>query len=85
MTQTYGFSSGTWEEAKEEVRQILIQRARNRETITYSDLVLEIQAIVFEPDSYALASMLGQVSCAERTAGRGMLSALVLQHHSIEG
>ena len=81
MTQAYGFPLETWEEAADEARQILIRCARNEQTITYSELVLEMETITLEPDSYALASMLGEISSSEHTAGRGMLSVLVVHKY----
>ena len=34
----YGYSIEVWEKAKEEIRQILIQRAKDEDFIFYSDL-----------------------------------------------
>ena len=49
-----------------------------RGMISYSDLVARIDSIHMEPDSFALAHMLGEVSEAENAAGRGMLSVIVV-------
>jgi len=46
--------------------------------ITYSELVEKITTIDPEPNSYALAAMLGEVSTEEVAADRGMLSVLVV-------
>lgn len=79
MTATYyGYPADQWEKAREEMRQILIERARLRGMIPYSTLVSKIQTIRMEPESYALAAMLGEVSSAEDAAGRGMLSVVVV-------
>lgn len=78
MTTKYGYKAEEWETAKEEMRQILIERASLRGMIPYSDLVSRIETIRMEPDSFALAHMLGEISEAEDAAGRGMLSVIVV-------
>ncbi|MBC8492749.1 MAG: hypothetical protein H8D43_03105 [Chloroflexi bacterium] len=78
MTTKYGYSIADWNEAKEEMRQILIERARVRGMIPYSELVSQIRTIRMKPESYALAAMLGEISSAEYAAGRGMLTVIVV-------
>ncbi len=78
MTTKYGYKAEDWEKAKEEMRQILVERAKLRGMIPYSELVSRIETIHMEPDSYALAHMLGEVSEEEDAAGRGMLSVIVV-------
>jgi hypothetical protein len=63
------------------MRQILIERAKVRETIPYSELVTKVKAINLDPNSYALATMLGEISTAEATAGRGMLTVIVVHKY----
>jgi hypothetical protein len=46
--------------------------------IPYSDLVSRIGTIRMEPDSFALAHLLGEISEEEDAAGRGMLSVIVV-------
>jgi hypothetical protein len=60
------------------MRQILVEHAGLREMIPYSDLVLRIETISMESDSFALAHMVGQISEEEDAAGRGMLSVIVV-------
>lgn len=79
MQTKYGYSPDIWEKAKTEMREILSEYAKSRATIFYSELVSKIKTIRHEPDSYALAHMLGEISEAENAKGRGMLSALVVQ------
>jgi hypothetical protein len=78
----YGYENADWEAAKEEMRSILIERARVggevKGTIPYSDLVNQVTTIHLEPDSYALAAMLGEISSEEDAAGRGMLTVIVV-------
>lgn len=75
----YGFSDAAWEDAKKEAKEILIEVARNREVITYSDLASRITKIQVQPESYALHHLIGEISAEEDAAGRGMLSVLVVQ------
>jgi len=49
-----------------------------RGMISYSDLVSRIETIRMEPDSFALAHMLGEISEEEDATGRGMLSVIVV-------
>src|SRR3954466_3650552 len=78
MTTRYGYEAGDWEAAKREMKDILAERARVRGMIPYSELAGRIRAIRMEPDSYALAHMLGEGSEEEDAAGRGMLSVIVV-------
>ena len=67
-----------WENAREEARQILIRRAREGQTIFYSELTGEMKTISLDPHEPALGQLLGEISRQEHAAGRGMLSALVV-------
>jgi hypothetical protein len=78
MATKYGYENADWEAAKEEMRDILIERAKVGGTIPYSALVNQVTTIHLEPDSYALAAMLGEMSSAEDAAGRGMLTVVVV-------
>jgi len=77
MDTKYGYKAEDWKAAKEEMRQILVEQASLRGMIPYSDLVSQIETIRMEPDSFALAHMLGDIS-EEDAAGRGMLSVIVV-------
>ena len=78
MTTRYGYEIAEWNAAKDEMRQALIERARLRGMIPYSDLVDQVTTITLEPNSPALAAMLGEISTEEDAAGRGMLSVIVV-------
>jgi hypothetical protein len=78
MTMKYGYDIDDWNAAKEEMRNALTERAKVRGMIAYSELVNQIRAIAFEPNSFALAAMLGEVSSEEDAAGRGMLTVIVV-------
>jgi hypothetical protein len=74
----HGFSDEDWVAAKEEARQAMIVTAKRRGMITYSDLVKSIRRISLEPNDGRLAHMLGEISSEEDSAGRGMLTAVVV-------
>ena len=78
MTQKYGYSQRKWDTAREEMRRVLIDRAKQRSMITYTELVQNITTISLEPESYALAKMLGEISRTEDANGRGMLTVIVV-------
>lgn len=78
MTTKYGYSLNEWEQAKEEMKKILIERARVRCLIPYSELAAQIKSISISPESYAFAAMLGEISTEEDRAGHGMLSVIVV-------
>ena len=81
MSNRYGLKHEEWETAKKEMRDILISRASARGMITYSELVSKLKTIKLEPESFALATMLGEISTEENAAGRGMLSVIVVHKH----
>jgi len=70
-----------WNEAKEEMRQILIEKAKLGELIPFSGLTEKVKRITFNPRSPALATMLGEISEEEDAAGRGMLTVIVVHKH----
>jgi len=78
MMTKYGYEQYEWDAAKAEMREALVERAKVRGMIPYSELVEKITAIELEPNSFALAAMLGEVSTEEDAADRGMLSVIVV-------
>jgi hypothetical protein len=78
MSTKYGYDAAAWASAKTEMRRILIERAKAQETIPYSDLVNQVTSITLDPRSQALAFMLGEISSEEDSAGRGMLTVIVV-------
>jgi len=78
VTTKYGYEQSEWNAAKTEMREALVERAQVRGMIPYSELVEKITTIELEPNSFALAAMLGEVSTEEAEADRGMLSVLVV-------
>ncbi len=77
----YGFPEAQWEVAKAEVTAVLVERAKLRGMIPYSDLVEQIRSIQVEAHDSRLFHLLGEVSREEDEAGRGMLSVVVVHKH----
>ena len=74
----YGFSQRAWDIAKGQAKDAMIERAKVRGMITYSDLTRKITSIRLNPDSFALAELLREISTDENAAGRGMLTVVVV-------
>jgi hypothetical protein len=67
-----------WAKAKDEVRLILVERAKRRQMIPYSELVGLVGSVQFTPHDQRLFALLGQVSVEESEQGRPLLSVLVV-------
>ncbi|MFA4902258.1 MAG: hypothetical protein WC600_05880 [Desulfobaccales bacterium] len=67
-----------WRQAKQEVKAVLIGRAKARDVISYFELAVRVPAIKFDPDSLTLRTLLQEIGAEENAAGRGMLSAVVV-------
>ena len=74
----YGCTQTEWNAAKAEAREAMIERARVRGCIPYSELVGRIRAAHFEAHDQRLFHLLGEVSTEEDSCGRGMLSVVVV-------
>jgi hypothetical protein len=74
----YGFPEADWESAKAEAREIMIDRARLRGMIPYSELLSEVTSIRLEPNDHRLAFFLDEISTSEDDQGRGLLTVLVV-------
>ena len=73
-----GYPVKKWNDAKRQVREVLINRAKAGDIISYLELSCNITAIKLEPQSFALRTMLREIAAEENAAGRGMLTALVV-------
>gem|GEM_PF-662625 len=80
----WGFEREDWDTAKRQVKDILIEHARHRETTTYSDLCADVTVIHLRPYSWALMAMLGEV-CSEEDAERGTMLASLVTKKDDEG
>jgi hypothetical protein len=74
----HGFAKAGWDAAKEEARAVMIERARVRGMIPYSDLVKLIKSIKLDAHDPRLFHLLGEISSDEDAAGRGMLTVVVV-------
>lgn len=78
MLNDYGFEGAQWDAAKKEATDILIDVAKRKGRIAYSELVGQINALSLEPHDARLFHLLGEISSEEDRAGRGMLTAIVV-------
>lgn len=67
-----------WNDAKDEIRRVLVGRAKARAMIPYSELVGLVRSVNFNAYDQRLFAILGQVSMDEYQAGRPLLSVLVV-------
>ncbi len=74
----FGFKVSQWQAGKREIRKVLVERAKLRGMIAYSELVAQLTAIPVEAHDSRLFHLLGEVSRDEDAAGRGMLTAIVI-------
>jgi hypothetical protein len=78
MLNDYGFAGTDWETAKQEAKKVLIDIARRKGRIAYSELASQINAINIEAHDPIMFHLLGEISSEEDKAGRGMLTAIVV-------
>jgi hypothetical protein len=74
----FRITAADWTAAKEEAKAAMIERAKVRGAIPYSDLVTKIHAVRFQAHDMRLFHLLGEISVEENDAGRGMLSVVVV-------
>jgi hypothetical protein len=67
-----------WEAAKREISAILIEKAKQRAMIPYSELVGRVNSVGFNAFDTRLFAILGQISVTEHEQGRPLLSVLVV-------
>lgn len=78
MLNDYGYSGSDWEKVKKQATDILIEVARRKGRIAYSELASKITAISIQAHDPQMFHLLGEISTAEDKAGRGMLTAIVV-------
>ena len=74
----HGFTQAEWDAAKAEARNLMIERAKVRGMIPYSDLATKIKIVHLEAHDQRLFHLLGEISAEEDAADRGMLSVIVV-------
>lgn len=67
-----------WDDVKAEIRALLIQVARNRDLITYSEITAELQTANLHYHSHIFARLLNEACYDEDNAGRPFLGAVVV-------
>ena len=78
MPKRYGLFEADWKVLKAEIRQNLVDLARSRQVVTYSELTRQLRTAQLHPHSYTLAGLLREICHEEADAGRGLLCALVV-------
>lgn len=78
MLNEYGFEGAQWDAAKQQAKDILVQVAKRKGRMAYSELVAQITALRLEPHDSRLFHLLGEISSEEDQVGRGMLTAIVV-------
>jgi hypothetical protein len=76
--ETFGYTVKTWRAAKDEIRAVLVECARQPRMIAYSELVPKIRAIDLQPRDPRLDELLRQIATEEESQGRGMLTVVVV-------
>lgn len=74
----YGLTTVRWDEIKAEIRHILIQQARARRPIAYSELAARLQTAYLHHRAPAFGSILREIAAEEEAAGHPMLAVLVV-------
>ena len=79
----FGYTIQDWEAAREKARRIMRSTAAKESTISYSELVANLDLIPpLEPDDYAVAQMLDEISISDEDEGLGLLSVVVVHKGS---
>lgn len=76
-TTRWGLPLADWETARAQAEAAVIERARRRSTITYSELCAAISVARFKPYSWRLMALLDEV-CADQDAERGIILATLV-------
>ncbi len=72
------FTNQEWEAAKAEMAKVLKDVAAKRGMVSYSELVQKVNAIKFDPESYAFWRMLGEIR--RRSIQRPWLADVLVVH-----
>jgi hypothetical protein len=78
VAMTRAISQAKWDEVRAEIRHILIDVARAKQVITYSELTSMLQTAYLHYHSNILARLLVEIGAEEVQAGRVVLPALVV-------
>lgn len=75
----FGHLLENWQAAKEEVHDILIECARQRQTITYGELSRRLTTATIPARSYAMSAILGEIIRDDEPEEWGVLATLVVR------
>ncbi|PJF45190.1 MAG: hypothetical protein CUN55_00030 [Phototrophicales bacterium] len=75
----FGHLIDNWEAVKQEVREILIECARQRKTITYGELSSRLKTAHIPAYSYAMSALLGEIIREGEAEEWGILATLVVR------
>lgn len=78
MKQRNDLADAKWSDVIAEMRQIIIDTAKARQLITYSELTGMLQTASIHYHSHLLTRLLIEIGSAEAAAGRPILPALVI-------
>lgn len=81
MQRKYKLTEAEYSAVKEEMRAIMIEVAKARDTITYSELALRL-SVHIHYHSFLMARLLNEIGNEEIQAGRGVLPAVVVRKSS---
>jgi|ERR1017187_112753 hypothetical protein len=73
----FGLTDEQWTEAKDEVRQAILDTAYDRRMTWYGEIAEKVSAIVLDPYSLLMNALLGAVFEDENAAGRPALTSIV--------
>jgi hypothetical protein len=71
-----------WEVVKDEMREILVQFARDKQTVTYSELARMLQTVHMHYHSHIFFRLLIELGNEEEAEERPCLPALVVTKHT---
>lgn len=75
----WGLALDDWRAAKDQAESLIIARARERGTVTYSELCSSITVARFKPYSWRLIALLDEI-CSQEDAALGIvLASLVVR------
>jgi hypothetical protein len=79
METRFGFSLEVWQAIKNEARKILIECAKNRQTITYGELSHRITVANIPHYGFKMIGLLDEISTDQFAVGRSPLATLVVR------
>ena len=79
--EKFGQTKKAWDAYKAEAREHMATAAGKRRMITYSELAFMMTSVQVQAHDQMLWDIIGDVAGDEATAGRGLLSVVVVHKH----